>query len=61
MTGTVWNVSGKALEILCAKFWSNLEKKENPYDLCSFPFGVLTSVGISFTVYETGVIIGPTS
>lgn len=42
-------------ENLCASFWSNLQRKENPHDLCYFC--VLTSVRISFNICEVRIIV----
>lgn len=61
MTGAVWNVPERALGNLYAGFCPKLERREHPDDLCSFLSGVLTSLRISFTIYEIEIIIVPAS
>lgn len=61
MTGAVWNVPERALGNLYAGFCSKLERREHPDDLCSFLSGVLTSLRISFTIYEIEIITVPAS
>lgn len=49
----MWTITGEALENLCIRFWSNLERKENPDDL----FNLVSSVRISFILCAIRVII----
>lgn len=50
----VWNEPGEALENMCTRFQSNLERKENPNDLSLFY--LVSFVRISFTLCAIRII-----